>query len=254
MSKTMIRIEKNSKNPYTMINNHLLKDKNLSWKAKGILAYLLSLPDDWEVYESELVNHATDGIDSLRNGVAELIDNNYIHRTRNRNKQGHFKGYKYSIHEVPTKIKETKEDTRKAKEFSGVSEKEPKKKVIKNTSEAPDSEFKEMAQLYQSCIGQPNGLTSGWISDHLKEYGCEWFKNALMIAEERGRRNKSYVNSILNNWKTDGGMKLGGRRSGRANEGDSKSGEDVECEGDKLYERAVEKFGTGGIADSDIPF
>lgn len=102
MSKTMIRIEKNNKNPYTMINNCLLQDTSLSWKAKGILAYLLSLPDDWQVYETELVKHATDGKDSLKSGINELVEKNYIHRTRLRDEKGHLKGYKYSIYEIPT--------------------------------------------------------------------------------------------------------------------------------------------------------
>ena len=36
---------------YTTINNTGLKDKRLSWKAKGILAYILTLPDDWVFIE-----------------------------------------------------------------------------------------------------------------------------------------------------------------------------------------------------------
>ena len=31
---------------YSVINNTGLKDERLSWKAKGILAYALTLPDD----------------------------------------------------------------------------------------------------------------------------------------------------------------------------------------------------------------
>ena len=42
---------------YTIINNTGLKDKSLSLKAKGLLAYMLSLPDDWIFYETELIKH-----------------------------------------------------------------------------------------------------------------------------------------------------------------------------------------------------
>ena len=32
---------------FTMIDNAVLNNVNLSWEARGFLAYLLSLPDDW---------------------------------------------------------------------------------------------------------------------------------------------------------------------------------------------------------------
>ena len=80
--QAIYRVAKDKNNPYVMINKALLKDEGLSWKAKGILSYLLSLPDDWQIYESELQNHASDGIDSLRSGIQELIQHGYIHRKR----------------------------------------------------------------------------------------------------------------------------------------------------------------------------
>ncbi|TKI88055.1 DNA-binding protein, partial [Bacillus wiedmannii] len=44
----IFRVKKD--NNYSVINNTGLKDKRLSWKAKGILAYILTLPDDWVFY------------------------------------------------------------------------------------------------------------------------------------------------------------------------------------------------------------
>lgn len=71
-----------------------------------------------------------------------------------------------------------------------------------------DVEFSELAKLYQSCIGQPNGLTANWIESLKNEFGFEWVKNAMLEAEGQGVRTKAYVTKILNNWKTWGGMKL----------------------------------------------
>ena len=65
---------------YTTINNTGLKDKRLSWKAKGILAYILTLPDDWVFYREELSKHAKDGLDSLRAGMKELKEYGYLKR------------------------------------------------------------------------------------------------------------------------------------------------------------------------------
>ena len=83
------------------MNKHGLENPKLSWKAKGILAYLLSLPDDWQIYESELVKHAKDGRDSLKKGMQELINAGYIYRERIRNEKGQLKGYNYLVYEVP---------------------------------------------------------------------------------------------------------------------------------------------------------
>lgn len=40
------RVNKNVN--YTVMSNHHLQDKRLSLKAKGLLSYMLSLPDDWD--------------------------------------------------------------------------------------------------------------------------------------------------------------------------------------------------------------
>ena len=43
-STTFVRVKKNKN--YTTVHNGFIKRKDLSWKAKGIMTYLLSLPDD----------------------------------------------------------------------------------------------------------------------------------------------------------------------------------------------------------------
>jgi len=102
--KTMFRVCKDKDNPYVMLNKKFLNDTKLSWKAKGILAYLLSLPDDWQVYEDEIVKHSADGRDSTRSGIKELTDRGYIDRERIRDEKGMMRGYNYSVYEVPDHI------------------------------------------------------------------------------------------------------------------------------------------------------
>lgn len=81
MSEKKTRIYKsNSRENFTIINNEILRRKDVSWKAKGILAYIMQLPADWEIYLEELQNHATDGRDSFRSGWKELQDAGYIRR------------------------------------------------------------------------------------------------------------------------------------------------------------------------------
>lgn len=72
------RVEKNKN--YVVLNRTALNDERLSWKAKGIIAYMLSMPDDWKFYIEELAGHAKDGVDSLRSGIKELSKHGYVKR------------------------------------------------------------------------------------------------------------------------------------------------------------------------------
>lgn len=78
-SKTRIYRASNHSN-YSVINNQVLRRNDLSWKAKGIMCYILSLPDDWEIYLEELQKHAIDGKSSFRSGWNELKEKGYVKR------------------------------------------------------------------------------------------------------------------------------------------------------------------------------
>ena len=51
---SIIRVSKNKNNPYFLMNNTGINDKNLSFKAKGVLAYLISKPDNWYINYRDL--------------------------------------------------------------------------------------------------------------------------------------------------------------------------------------------------------
>lgn len=99
-SNTIIRTNKRE-NPYVMIDKYGLNDERLSWKAKGLLAYLLSKPDDWQIYESELVKRSKDGRDAVRTALRELESNGYITRRQLRKEDGSFGSMEYIVYERP---------------------------------------------------------------------------------------------------------------------------------------------------------
>ena len=72
----IIRVVKNE-NPFAQIDKAPLEDPKLSFKAKGILAYLLSKPDDWKLQVADLENHSNDGERSIYSGIKELRQNGY---------------------------------------------------------------------------------------------------------------------------------------------------------------------------------
>lgn len=87
------------KGNFVILNKNFLQDNTLSLKAKGLLAYLLSLPDDWKIYVNELAGHSTDGTQATRSAINELKERGYITYVRKRNDSGTFSQGEYIISE-----------------------------------------------------------------------------------------------------------------------------------------------------------
>ena len=75
---------------FTIIENNAIRDSRLSFKATGILCYLLSKPDGWTVNHRELMNNKTDGRASVLSGLTELEDCGYLERFKERQPDGTF--------------------------------------------------------------------------------------------------------------------------------------------------------------------
>ena len=87
------------KNGFTQISNAVLLDERLSFKARGILALLLSRPADWRIYLSEISERSNkDGKKAVQSGFKELVAFGYLELTAFINEQsGHFEGKGYAI-------------------------------------------------------------------------------------------------------------------------------------------------------------
>lgn len=97
----IIRIQKRE-NPYVQIDRAAIEDNRLSWKARGILAYLLSKPDDWSIHLFDIVNHGTEGRDSVQAAMQELRDLGYAKLETVRSASGKVAGKEWIITEQPT--------------------------------------------------------------------------------------------------------------------------------------------------------
>lgn len=86
--------------PYFMMNRSTAQDAKLSWEARGVLAYLLSKPDDWIITLSDLQQNC--GRDKARNILSELIKYGYVTKTEQVKKErGRFDNITYQVHERP---------------------------------------------------------------------------------------------------------------------------------------------------------
>lgn len=82
---------------FTVVNNEFLRDKTISWKAKGLICYTTMLPENWVLNMTDLKNRSTDGRDSLMSGINELIKAGYCKRNRVRSGDGTIVGVNYEI-------------------------------------------------------------------------------------------------------------------------------------------------------------
>jgi hypothetical protein len=97
---TIIRTRKNRENPYTMIARGALNDAALSWEARGVLAYLLDKPDDWEVRFQDLVHKGPGAEDRMRRILHELTAAGYVRRARTNDPRGRWR-WETVVYETP---------------------------------------------------------------------------------------------------------------------------------------------------------
>jgi len=83
---------------FAIIPNKLLRDTKLTLKAKGLICLLLSLPNDWAVYKTQLQQFSTDGRDATISAFNELVDKGYITSVQRFNPHGQFDGWDYVVY------------------------------------------------------------------------------------------------------------------------------------------------------------
>ncbi|MEC0242782.1 hypothetical protein P4H66_23505 [Paenibacillus dokdonensis] len=74
----------------------------MSFKARGLLAYMLSKPDNFRFYLDELVHHTTEGKDSIRAGMKELERLGYVKRYSVKDSRGKIMSWEIDIYECPS--------------------------------------------------------------------------------------------------------------------------------------------------------
>ncbi len=97
----ILRVQKDKNNPYVMMNKTFLEDPRLSFKAKGILAYVLSKPDNWQVRVSDLVKRSDDGETAVYSGLNELKQYGYLRKYPVRI-DGKIHHWESVVYEIPT--------------------------------------------------------------------------------------------------------------------------------------------------------
>jgi len=216
---TIFRVVKNKENPYAQIDRRVIENADLSFKARGILIYLLSKPDGWEVNMVDINNRSTDGMAAVRSGVKELQAAGYLKHERIHNQDtGVIAKHIWAVYESPiaphSDIHNVDTPPMGVDNHNAIShivdnphygESHLSNKVLKKELTTTDTS-KEVFRTYQSEIGVLTPRISDSLGLWLDDPTCpsEWIVDVIKIAADQNKRNWAYCEAILKRWVIEG--------------------------------------------------
>jgi len=93
---------------YTLMSNAHFKEKEMSLKAKGLLSFMLSLPDSWDYSINGLVAVCKENETAIKSTLNELKQFGYLEVIKvmpNESKTGRIE-YIYNVYETPKRTKQ----------------------------------------------------------------------------------------------------------------------------------------------------
>lgn len=100
MSKTRFT-RKVKRDNFTIIDNTFLRRKDMTARSKGLLTYLLALPDDWLVHKREIFSNHKEGYYALDTAFNELKNHGYINHFSVRDEKGQIERWECEVYEDP---------------------------------------------------------------------------------------------------------------------------------------------------------
>lgn len=99
--ESSVIIKRRVSRDFTTLPNDLIRDDRLSWKALGLLVYVLSRPDNFRLRLSHLAKQKKTGGDATRAGLKELELAGYLTIRRERDELGKFFQVTWEVTDLP---------------------------------------------------------------------------------------------------------------------------------------------------------
>lgn len=185
----IIRVEK-TPSTYCIISKNFLNDDGLSYKAKGLMAYLLSKPDTWVTTISDLVKHAVDQEKSVRSGLKELHERGYYKKVPVRDEKGHFVCWQSTVYET-SHLEEMQRETKgtQEKDMATTMECETAPFAQNGEMDCPVAGFRQLDHRQLDYRHVENGYTTN--NNITKKSGDS--KNQSSQSERTGRTDVDIV-------------------------------------------------------------
>lgn len=108
---TIVRSKSPNRN-FTIVSNDVITDSRLSLEARGLLMWLLSMPDNWQTNSELLSTQHDTGRDRIRRMLRELSEVGYMRLNKVRNESGWIMS-QWQIYDSPTDPEPEKPETGK---------------------------------------------------------------------------------------------------------------------------------------------
>lgn len=92
------------KDNFTVIDNNVLKLKEISLQAKGLYVILISLPDEWDFSAKGLASLSFNRIDGTKSALKELESFGLLKRKKFQDEKGRW-SVQYTIYDLSTREK-----------------------------------------------------------------------------------------------------------------------------------------------------
>ena len=95
------RVRRQESENYTIVCNKILREKNISLKAKGLFITVMGLPDSWDFSVSGVTAVVKESRDAVYAAIRELEAGGYCRREQSRNEDGTLSEMEYCFLESP---------------------------------------------------------------------------------------------------------------------------------------------------------
>ena len=92
------RIRRQKSQQFVTISNEIMRDKDISLKAKGLYALIMSLPDDWDFTLKGICAISKENYTAVNGAIKELMEAGYCKREQAK-EGGRFCGYDYIFYD-----------------------------------------------------------------------------------------------------------------------------------------------------------
>jgi hypothetical protein len=108
----MNKVTNKTKKFFTQIPNDLIRNSNISDRARFLYCYMSSMAEEWQFYQSKMAKDLGYSKDTLRKYLDELVSTGYLKRTQKRSELGRFDSFDYVIDFIPNPDFTVSEKTR----------------------------------------------------------------------------------------------------------------------------------------------
>ena len=215
----MAIIRQKRKERFSIVDNKVIEDERLSFKARGLLIYMLSKPDDWKFFTGELVKRSSkDGLSSIRTALKEIESAGYLVRKRKRSNKGIFTSQDWILTDIPASVPQVEKPH---VDNPQVEKPHVDNQPLPNTDFKPNTDLsntdrsligdqhttQDVFDLWQSNWGFPNGIAQQDLTEWINEFGADLVTFAITYALRRNVKSTGadrYLDQLLKAYKKKG--------------------------------------------------